>query len=113
MNMEQRILSHWVQLMIEFLVILLRQIGRFTSPRRIRVIDHVIFRRILVFPVLPLFFLSGNNLYRQKLAIFGQQIVHLRIFQEIFLFLADIHDNIRTSLGLFRLLQSVFRISLT
>ena len=72
MDPEKRLLAHRVELLIEFLVILVFQLRRLAHPCGRGVVDDVVGIRIYVFAILPLLLFAESDLDRQEAAVLLQ-----------------------------------------
>ena len=108
MNPEQRFVGHWIQILIEFLIIFICHISRLTNPCRLDIVDDIVFVGIDIFAVFPFLLLSECDGNWQVTAVLGQQAVDLVFVQEIFVLVVNIQDDVCSAIFFFRLFQCVF-----
>ena len=99
--MEERFIHlHGVQLMVEFLIILLCEVRRFTGPRGIDIVDDILFVEFDLFAVFPFFLLTESDLYRQELAVFVEQAGDRSILEVLAELIVDMQHDVGTALSL-------------
>ena len=113
MDMEQRLLHLGrIQLMIEFIIILIRQIRRFARPGRIDIVNDILLVEFYFFTVFPFFFLAESNLHRQEFAVFAQQSFDRCILKVLRKLIVYMQHYIRSALRFDGILHRIFRIAL-
>ena len=108
-DMEQRLVSHRIESLVELVVILILKISRLLCPKRLYLIDYVILISILILTVLPLLFLAEDHRHRHELAIFVQKAGNARLLRKLLLILCDVKGDDSSSVSLVTLLHVILR----
>ena len=110
MYVEQRLVKlHRVQLMVELLVVLFRQVRGFPCPCRVDIVYYVVLICLLLPAVFPLFLLAEHYLNRQELAVFLQQLFYFAVLQILLVLLVYVQHYVCSALGFYRLLHLIYR----
>ena len=115
-DVEQRLVEAvWVQFAVEFVVVLILELGGVLFPQRLGVVDdpwdlNLLFL-LLAFGLLPFFLVAETYRHRQELAVFFQQVQDPDLIQELFCVIRDVQDDIRAALRLFPLFKREFGVA--
>ncbi len=112
MDMKQRFVHlAGVQLVVELVIVLVFQVGRFSRPGRIDIVDDIVLFGLHLFAVFPFLLFAKHNLHGQELAVFLQQALNRSVLQILLKLVTDMQYDIRSALGLDGILHRVFRIA--
>ena len=109
MNPEQRFVWHRIKLTIEFFIIFVRQFTRFLCPQRNGVIDDIIFRRLYLFAVFPLFLFTKSDGNGQEAAIFLQEGRDAWLLEKLLAIIINIQYDICTTIRFLHLFKCKLR----
>ena len=110
MNMEKRLVHLMrVELMVEILVVFLREVSRFACPGWVDVVDDILLACFHLFAVFPLLFHTKDDLHWEELAVFGEQAFDSGIFQVLSILVIDMEYNLGAALGFDGILHGIFR----
>ena len=93
-NPEQWIVLHWIESMIELLVVLILQGARSLGPERLHIINNVILVCLHVLAVLPLSLLAEGYRHCHKLAVLVQEFLNLALLEEFLAVVSDMENDI-------------------
>ena len=71
--MEQRLVCHRIESLVELVVVLILKISRLLCPKRLDLVDHIILIGIFILSVLPLLLLTEYHRYWHELAVLVQK----------------------------------------
>ena len=109
MYVEQRLIAHRIQLVVELFVLLLGNIQRLTSPQGLYIVDDVILVGIYILAIFPLLNLTKSNRYRQEVAILLQQVAYLLLLGVLLALLREVKNDRCSALTLLlKLLHLIF-----
>ena len=112
-DMEERLLHlHWIEFVVELIVVLVGELCRFARPGRIDVVDDIVLIEFNLLAVLPVFLLAKCYLNGQELTILAQQVLDgsvLEILRELVVYMQ--HD-IGSAVGFNGVLHRVLGITL-
>ena len=100
-NPEQRIGSHWVEVVIELEIFLILDVSRSLYPKWKSLVDLVILFSVNFLAILPFSLLSEDNRNGQVATIFFQQVLNLVLIGKLaFALIIEIKDDVCTSFSL-------------
>ena len=109
-DMEERFIHlHRIEFVVELVIVLILEVRRLACPRRVDIVDDVLFIQLHFLAVLPLFLLAESNLYGQELAVFLEQAFDGGILQILRELIVYMQDDIGTALGFDGVLHRVLR----
>ena len=111
MDMEERILSHRIEIFIELLIVLVLKVRRHTCPERLNLVDHLVLVCVDILSIFPLLLLAEDHRNRHELAILVKKALDAALLSELLLVLRDIKSDDSSSVSLVALLHIVFRRS--
>ena len=98
-NMEQRLLElHRIEFMVELVIVLVLQLTRLACPRRVDIVDDVLFVQLHFLAVFPFFLLAESDLDGQELTVFLQEALNRRVLQILTELIVDMQHDIGASL---------------
>ncbi len=110
-NPEERFVLHGIESAVETLVVLVFQRARRLCPERLHVVDDVVLVGVHLFAVFPLRLLAESHGDWQELAVFVEERLDARLFEEFLAVVVDIQDDVRTAAVSLRLGDFKFRTS--
>ena len=112
MNMEERFFElSRIEFVVELIIVLISQVGRFACPSRVNIINDILFIKFDLFAVFPFFLLAESDLYRQELTVFLKQAFDGRVLEVLRELIVDMQNNIGTTLRLDGVLHRIFRVA--
>ena len=93
-NPEQWVVLHWIEGVIELLVVLILQSARSLGPERLHIINNVILVSLHVLAVLPLRLLAEGYRHCHKLAVLVQEFLNLVFLKEFLAVVSDMENDI-------------------
>ena len=87
-----------IELVIELGVVVFSQVGGFTHPCGIDVVDDVVLIGLHLLAVFPLLLLAKHYLYGQELAVLLKQTADSRVFEIVLEVAAYVQDNVSAAL---------------
>ena len=100
MNPEQWVVLHWIEGVIELLIVLILQSARSLGPERLHIINNVILVSLHVLTVLPLSLFAEGYRHCHKLAVLVQEFLDLVLLEEFLAVVCNMENDVRTTLCL-------------
>ncbi|EJX05775.1 hypothetical protein EVA_06116 [gut metagenome] len=73
MDPEERFVAHWIKLTVELLVVFVCQSRRSLGPKRMGIIDDIVFIGVHLLAVLPFGLLTQGNRHWEEAAVFVEK----------------------------------------
>ena len=109
MNVEEGLFLHRVEFAVEFVVILVLELGRSLGPERLEVVDDLVLVGIDVFAVFPLLLLAENDGDGHKLAVLVEEALDAGFLREFGAVIVQIEGDDRAAFLLVAETHFVFR----
>ena len=91
---------HGIEFVVELGIVLFGEFGGLAGPCRLRIVDDILFARFLLAAVFPLLLHAKDNLNREEVAVFGEQLLNLAILEILFVLVVDMENDVGTAFGL-------------
>ena len=110
MDVEERLVHlERIEFMVELIVVLVGEVGRFARPSGVDIVDDVVLVGFDLLAILPVFLLAKSYLDRQELAVFAEEAFNGRVLEVLRELVVDMKNDVGSAVGFYGRFHVVFR----